>query len=161
MTPRMPPVAVFRNNLALLAWMFTGAWVSMASVVTWLILRAPAENYTPLQRILIVAFLWLLNVAVLVVFGRRRLLRVAVDGTGGLDVRHWGLFGAERRRIEARDVRRAILVAVPDGADSVYYRCQVTLADGSVLELAEKRRTEPVQACADRFNAATGQVPER
>jgi hypothetical protein len=157
----MPPVAVFRNNVALVPWLFSAAWVSMVGVLTWLILHSPAENYTPLQRILIPGGLWLLTLVVLWVFGRRRLLRVAVDGTGGLDVRHWGPFGAERRRIEARDVRRAILVAVPDGADSVYFRCQVTLADGTVLELAEKRRTEPVQACADRFNAATGQVPER
>ena len=157
----MLPVAVFRNNVALVPWLFTAAWVSMVSVLTWLILHAPTENYTPLQRALIPGFLWLLTLVVLWVFGRRRLLRVSVDGTGGLDVRYWGPFGAERRRIEARDVRRAILVSVPDGADSVYFRCQVTLADGTVLELAEKRRTEPVQACADRFNAVTRQVPER
>jgi hypothetical protein len=157
----MPPVAVFRNNVALVAWLFTAAWVSMVSVLTWLILHSPAENYTPRQRMLIPGGAWLLTLVVLWVFGRRRLLRVAVDGTGGLDVRQWGLFGAERRRIEARDVRRAILVAAPGGHDSTYYRCQVTLADGTILELAEKRRTEPVQACADRFNAATGQVPER
>jgi hypothetical protein len=130
------------------------------SVLTWLILRSPAENYTPLQRIVIVSLLWLLNVAVLWAFGTRRLLRVAVDGTGGLDVRYWGLFGAERRRIEARDVRRAILTERADGDQSVYYRCQVTLADGTVLELAEGRRTQSVQACADRFNAAAGQGPE-
>jgi hypothetical protein len=156
----MPPVAVFRKNDAVGAWLFTAAWVSMVSVFTWLILRAPAASYSPLQRILIPSLLWLLTLAVLWVFGRRRLLRVAVDGTGGLDVRYWGLFGAERRRIEAHDVRRAILIARPAGDNSDYYGCQVTLADGTVLELAENRRTEPVQACADRFNAATGQVPE-
>ena len=157
----MPPVAVFRNNVAIVPWIFTAAWVSMVSVLTWLILRSPAENYTPLQRILIVAFLWLLTLVVLWMFATRRLLRVAVDGTGGLDVRYVGPFGVERRRIEARDVRRAILVAVSAGRDNYYHRCQVTLADGTVLELAEKNRTEPVQAVADRFNAATRQVPER
>jgi hypothetical protein len=156
----MPAVAVFRNNVAVVAWIFTAAWVSMASVLTWLILRAPAENYTSLQRTLIVSLLWLLTAAVLWAFATRRLLRVAVDGTGGLDVRYWGLFGAERRRIEARDVPRAILSVRPDGERDVYYRCQVTLADGTVLELAESRRTQPVQACADRFNAATGRGPE-
>jgi hypothetical protein len=157
----MPPVAVFRNNVAIVPWMFTAALVSMVSVLTWLIARSPAENYTPLQRILIVGFLWLLTLVVLWMFATRRLLRVAVDGTGGLDVRYVGPFGVERRRVEARDVRRAILVAVPAGQDDHYHRCQVTLADGTVLELAEARRTAPVQACADRFNAATGQEPGR
>jgi len=157
----MSPVAVFRNNAALGAWLFTAAWVSMVSVFTWLILRAPAEDYTPRQRIVILGLMWLLTVVVVGVFGRRRLLRVAVDGTGGLDVRHWGLFGVERRWIEARDVGRAILVARPAGDNRDYYGCHVTLADGTVLELAEARRTAPVQVVADRFNAATGHVPER
>jgi hypothetical protein len=157
----MPPVAVFRNNKAVGAWIFSAAWMSMVSTFTWLILRSPAENYTPRQRILVVAFLWLLTLVVLWVFGRRRLLHVAVDAAGGLDVRYWGPLGVERRRIEARDVGRATLVAVPAGQDDYYHRCQVTLADGTVLELAETRRTEPVQACADRFNAATAHVPGR
>jgi hypothetical protein len=157
----MPPVAVFRNNNAVAAWLFTAAWVSMVSVFTWLILHAPAENYTPRQRIVILALMWLLTAVVVGVFGRHRLLRVAVDGTGGLDIRYWGLFGVERRRIEARDVRRASMVARPAGDNRDYYGCHVTLADGTILELASKRRTEPVQAVADRFNAATRQVPER
>ena len=108
---------------------------------------------------MILALMWLLTLVVLGVFGRRRLLRVAVDRTGGLDIRYWGLFGVERRRIEARDVRRAIMVARPAGDDRDYFGCHVTLADGTVLELAEKDRTQPVQAVADRFNAATRQVP--
>jgi hypothetical protein len=156
----MSSVAVFRNNVAVVAWIFTAAWVSMVSVLTWVILRSPPENHTPLQRILIVSLLWLLTAAVLWAFATRRLLRVAVDGTGGLDVRYWGLFGAERRRIEARDVRRAMLGARADGDSSVYYRCRVTLADGTVLDLAEGRRAQSVQACVDRFNAATGQGAE-
>ena len=157
----MPPAAVFRNNNAVASWIYTAAWVSMVSVFTWLILHAPVEDYTPRQRNVILALMWLLTLVVVGVFGRSRLLRVAVDGTGGLDIRYCGLFGVQRRRIEARDVRRAVMVARPAGENRDYYGCHVTLADGTVLELAEKNRTEPVQAVADRFNAATRQVPAR
>jgi hypothetical protein len=87
-----------------------------------------------------------------------RVLRVDVHDGGALDVVWRSPLGAERRRVEARDVPQAMIVAGKDTDGDPYYYCRVTLADGAILDLAEGHACLPIEETAARFNTATRQA---
>ena len=149
----------FRNRMAWVLWVFATVWMTFLVAMTWVVVRdGPPDGHSMATTAAIGALFWAAGIGLSTWACTFRVLRVDVHDGGALDVVWRSPLGAERRRVEARDVPQAMIVAGKDTDGDPYYYCRVTLADGAILDLAEGHARPPIEDAAARFNTATRQA---
>ena len=146
----------FRNRLAWTIWTFIALWMTFLAAMTWVVVRdGPPDGHSAATTTAIGALFWAAGIGLSTWACTFRVLRVDVQDSGALDVIWRSPVRVERRRVEARDVRPAVVVDGKDSDGDPYYYCRVTLADGATLDLAEGHARPPIEEAAARFNTAT------
>jgi hypothetical protein len=151
--------STFRNRMAWVLWVFATVWMTFLVAMTWVVVRdGPPDGHSLATTAAIGALFWAAGIGLSTWACTFRVLRVDVHDGGALDVVWRSPLGAERRRVEARDVPQAMIVAGKDTDGDPYYYCRVTLADGAILDLAEGHARPPIEETAARFNTAIRQA---
>ena len=149
----------FRNRMAWVLWIFVAIWMTFLVAMTWVVVRdGPPDGHSVATTAAVGAFFWAGGIGLSTWACMVRLLHVDVREGGALDVVWRSPVRVERRRVEAREVRPAVIVDDEDSDGDPYYRCRVTLADGATLDLAEGHQRPPIEEVATRFNTATRQA---
>ena len=150
---------IFRNRMAWAVWIFAAIWMTFLVAMTWVVVRdGPPDGHSVATTAAIGALFWAGGIGLSMWVCTFRALRVEVQDSGAVDVVWRSPVRVERRRLEARDVAPAVVVAGRDSDGDPYYYCRVTLADGATLDLAEGHARRPIEETAARFNTATRQV---
>ncbi len=142
--------------MAWAVWIFMALWMTFLVAMTWVAIRdGPPKGYSVATTAAIGAFFWSAGLGGSWWAATHRVLRVDVRDSGALDVTWRSPLGAERRRVEARDVPAAVVVESKDSDGDPLFTCRVTLRDGTPLDLAEGPARESIEETSTRFNAAT------
>jgi hypothetical protein len=153
----MPPPAGttrFRNGSPWFLWIFMAVWLAGLMLFTGLVVRdGPPGGSSWWSFGPLLAAGWLGSLGAARWAASQRVLRVDVDSGGGLDATWSSLSGRRHRRIEARQVGPAAVVATKDGDGDAYFVCRVTLVDGTELDLSEGHDRPTIEREAERFNA--------
>jgi hypothetical protein len=154
--PLMPPragTARFRNGSPWFLWIFMAVWMTGLGLFTYILVRdGPPRGYTWTTMGLLLAAGWLGGLGATRWAASQRVLCVDVDAIGGLDIMWYGPFRVVRRRVEARQVRPAVVVATTDSDGDPYFVCRVTLGDGTELDLSEGHDRPTIEREVERFN---------
>ena len=153
----MPPragTARFRNGSPWFLWIFMAVWMTGLCLFTYVVVRdGPPRGSSWWTVGPILAAGWLGGLAATRWAASHRALVVDVDTLGGLDITWYSPLGRHRRRVEARQVRPAAVVASKDSDGDPYFVCRVTLLDGTELDLSEGHDRPTIEREAERFNA--------
>ena len=150
----MSGAARFSNGSPWFLWGFMAVWMAGLGLFTYLVIRAGppgGQSWWVVGPLLAAG--WLGSLGATRWAASQRALLVDVDALGGLDITWYSLFGRQRRRVEARQVRPAGVVATKDGDGDPYFVCRVTLGDGTELDLSEGHDRPTIEREAERFNA--------
>ena len=149
--------ATFRNRKVHQLWAAATVW-NLAVAAIWFVLTQDAGLLPIVRVVLLVAFgATALLVGGVALASSTLTVRVLEDRVL-LVTRRWPLRKAIRR-VEASAVPRADVIEETDNDLDVSFLCRVTLADGTVMDLAESHSRSEIAAEAARFNAAVGTPP--
>jgi hypothetical protein len=130
-------------------------WMTFLILMTWVVFRdGPPRGHSWTFIGAVLAAGWLGGLGATRWATSQRVLCVDVDALGGLDITWYTPFRVQRRRVEARQVRPAVVVDGKDSDGDPYFRCRVTLADGTELDLSEGHDRPTIERLAERFNAS-------
>ena len=153
----MAVTASFRNNMAIVAWVFMAIWNLGLLLITWLFIRDGSfHQFSPPVERGILGLFWIFGaIGTAACFGKPR-IHVAVDG-GEITLRENWLLRGRIERFPVGAVSPPRLVQQRDSDGDPYFHCVLTTPSGRDIIVKESHSRQDAEAARDRLAVAMAQ----
>ncbi|MGE3831003.1 MAG: hypothetical protein AB7F76_08435 [Parvibaculaceae bacterium] len=150
----MTVTASFRNNMAIVAWVFMAIWDLGLLLMTWAFIRDGGfHQFNPLVEHGILGLFWIFGaMGTAACFGRSR-VHVAVDN-GEITVRERWLLGSRIERFPVGSAGLPRVVQQRDSDGDPYFQCIFTTPVGRDIIVKESHSFQDADIERDRLAAA-------
>ncbi|MBU2193872.1 MAG: hypothetical protein KJ796_20870 [Alphaproteobacteria bacterium] len=144
----------WRNNMAVVGWVFMAIWTGMLVLFTWLFIREGGFNqFSPPVEIGIMALFWLFSVGGCRFFFAMPRVQVTIVLSEVVVRERWA-WRLREERFSLRKLAAPVFSEEKDSDGDAYFKSTLTLPSGRKVDIAEAHDKKAVQAAHDRLIAA-------
>lgn len=150
----MSDAIVFRNNMAVVGWVFMAIWLGGVGLISWLFVRDGGfHQMHPLIEVGIMLMFWMFGLAGGgYLFSRTRVRLTIRQGTATL--RESALWKSREERIPAGSITVAPVLKGRDSEGDPYFSCLVVTPDGRQVTVGESHDEASMEALRERVASA-------